>query len=311
MASFDFIDVSVRAYEFFFRKAPYLFKVAVPVLFVKLVCFLCAYLMGAEDLSLRMGLIMVPSFFLDALFIAGLVRFIIYDEPIFIWGRLVRPPEQSVDNENGLPTSYAGRFGRSKCLQYSIAIYVLIQLMIWSFSGSAKKYFDSPAIQDRLQEAREARDVQEGGAGASDLPVAEIPPAQEASDVNMLAVVAESVVMMIGILALLWMFRLLWLFIPAAMGVSLRYYMSRIRGLQSSILLFVTWFSCVVPVTISISLFAGMFLSIMPDGSASYIMFEAIFKSLLDFSILTVTGIALTFGIFAMIAKKEGGSRVS
>ena len=307
MASFDFIDVSVRAYEFFFSKAHYLMKVAIPVMFIKLICYLGIFVLGYEEMFWRQGLVLLPSFLIEGLFIAGLIRYIVYNEPIFIWGRLVEPGERAPDTENGLPAQYIGSLGRTKCLQAGIAVYTLTQIVYWGIYSALTDFTNRPEVQAMVEDARQAKEEEREaalntGVENTELPSELSPDMLNGSGPNMAEMFVDAVLMFAIVVSMIWVFRLFWLYIPAAMGVSMRYFLHTIRGLSSSILLFVTWFSCRFPTIIVMNLVAKIFLLMFPDGSAGFILLEAVLRSVADVVIVTVTTIGLTFGIFAILS---------
>jgi len=307
MASFDFIDVSVRAYEFFFSKAHYLMKVAIPVIFIKLICYLGIFVLGYDEMFWRQGLVLFPSFLIEGLFIAGLIRYIVYNEPIFIWGRLVDPGERAPDTENGLPAQYIGSLGRAKCLQAGIAVYTLIQMTVWGIYSALTDFTNRPEMQAMIEEARQAKEDEREVAFSSggenpELASGLSPDMLNGDGPNMVEMFVDALLMFVIVVSMIWIFRLFWLYIPAAMGVSMRYFLHTIRGLSSSILLFVTWFSCFFPTVVALSLVAGLFLFLFPSGSAGFILLEAVFKSVVDVVTLIITAIGMTFGIFATLS---------
>ena len=86
MASFDFVDVAAKAYEFMWKERSYIARVAVPVILVKLVCVITVYIFGYQEKFLLSGIIMIPGFVLEAILAIGLIRYVLYREPIFIAG---------------------------------------------------------------------------------------------------------------------------------------------------------------------------------------------------------------------------------
>ncbi len=103
-------------------------------------------------------------------------------------------------------------------------------------------------------------------------------------------------------LALIWLFRLVWLYIPVAIGYPLRRFMRDISGIATSFYLVATWIIGYIP---AIFLFFNISASVLEpysEGAAADLpfmveLFMAIFSVLVDTIVLLITtaGIAYAF----------------
>ena len=268
MASFDFIEASSKGYEFFWTNRSYLMRVAVPVIFVKIICLLSVFVLGADKMYLRQGLILLPGNFAEALFIIGLIRYALYQEPIFIWGKLIPPPEKAVP----FP-SFQGPLTKKQCVLGGIIMYMLLKviqvgLMAW--------VLDSVEIPD-------APSLEQGG---------DIPP------------LLNAFIVFCMLASFMWMFRLLWLYIPITMGYPFTMFLKRIAGLQSSIYMVATWLICFLPLIVffiaSLQLFAGGF----PEGSVPQVLISTFIQAVAEIIMISVQVIAMTYGFVEILKTK-------
>jgi len=279
MASFDFIDVTIKGYEFVLKNVGYLLKVAIPVIFVKVLCQLLVFVWGFETQFLRQGLVLLPAFALEAVFIAGLIRYLMYREPIFVWGQLVSPPEQ---DETELmkfepeQLAYLDRGNRRTYMQAGIATYLLIQVTMLAFIGWTSDIaglFGSDPIKPPLHEG---------------LPFA-----------------IELIVFAGTLASIIWLFRLVWLYVPVTMGYRLNDFMRKIKGLKASFYMVMTWLLCFIPLLMISSIFMSLILSPLPDGGAAYIVLRAVMRSLIEVLVMSVQVSAMTYAVHIIFAGKK------
>jgi hypothetical protein len=99
----------------------------------------------------------------------------------------------------------------------------------------------------------------------------------------------------------LWAFRLLWVYIPLAFGVSVRGYLQRIGGFASSFVLIGTWMICAIPFVVATSLMLQLLTGVIPvteggDNTA----FKAVamtLQSAMEIPILVVANAAIAYGL--------------
>ncbi len=271
MASFDFIEASSKALEFVWDKRAYLARVAVPVVYVKVACILMVFVMNAQQAYLLTGILTMPGVVLEALFVIGVLRFYLYNESIFIWGKATPVPEGRED-----VTPYRGPLTRLQSIQAAIAIYLLIKVVLTAIVNASLDY------ASKISEMKEAA------------------PVAEPSDPSF----AVFVIMALWITFLVWTFRFLWLFIPPTLGLSVRGVLKHIRGLESSVFMVAAWMTCVIPVGMVMMMSMGVGVSIFGEGTPATIVLNALLQAGFEVIILAVSAIAITYGFREMIYGK-------
>ena len=274
MASFDFVEASAKGYAFIWHQRSYLSRVALPVFFVKVGCLLTVFVLGAEEQHLRQGLIAMPGFFAEALFVIGLIRYFLYNEPIFIWGKIIPPPKTDPP-----PTPYRGFMPRKSCIQGGIALYLLIRVIEAGILGWK---LDHMALSANT-------------------------PAETATLIeNQLASSLTATIILFATLFIFtWAFRLFWLFIPITMGHSLSNFLKKIAGLRISINMIATWFTCSLPLTIAFAFYLEVFSGIVPKESAISILSNAILQTIVEIAVISIQVIAMTYGLRQALSEKN------
>ena len=287
MASFDFIDASSRGYAFIWEERGYLARVAIPVLFVKIVCLLCVFVLGLQDQFARQGFVLLPSHILEAVFVVGLIRYALYREAIFIWGKMVPVPPTDQKYE-----PYKGVMSRKQCVQGGIVMYVLLMVI---FLGMTSIAYESTKGSVNM-------DVPQISVGPSE--VAALPAPVEG---NGLSSLTNAAVLFAIIATFVWVFRFFWLYIPIAMGISLRGFLKRISGMQSSIFMIATALVCFLPLIVFFMISMQIFSGIFADGSAGNILVRAILESVAGLTILSVQVVAMTYGFVEILSGDKNG----
>tara|TARA_R110001592_G_scaffold3525_6_gene19820 strand:- start:15291 stop:16118 length:828 start_codon:yes stop_codon:yes gene_type:complete len=269
MASFDFVDAAAKSYELLWRERSYLVRVAAPVVFVKMACMLAIHVLYIEDQFLLSGLIKLPGFILEAILAVGLIRYVLYKEPIFIAGRSITAPETRTPSAR-----YAGPMSPTQCVQAGFAMYLLIILCQTAFAG----WFNDYAAMLQAQDMK---------------PVPIEPTIWHA---------------MIGLSLLwvgVWMFRLGWLYIPVAMGYSFTAFLRRIKGLSVSFYIFATWFICTLPILI---LYAGVVNILglaIPEGVGIDIVLNTAVAAAAEITMVALQVVAMTYGITEILSSDD------
>jgi len=262
MASFDFIDAASKGYEFVWDRRGYLTRLLIPVIFIKVVCLLCVFVLHAQDKFLLQGLILLPASFLEAVFITGLVRFMVFAEPIYVWGRSI-PLADKDQTCAKLPINAPDR---KRFMQVGIATYLLAKILATGFAG---------ALLDHA-------------ATLQNMPPPDIAPLNP----------VFATLLFIGLGAgLIWLFRLGWFFIPASMGYPLRPFMKKIAGMRISFYLILTYLICLLPIMTVFAIILNILAGILSDGSAAFIIARALFEALTEMSMLSIQTVAITYGI--------------
>lgn len=109
-----------------------------------------------------------------------------------------------------------------------------------------------------------------------------------------------------------WGFRLLWLFVPAALNYPLRAYLAGLGGFSTSLSLIGTWLVCVAPLLSAFTLF--MMAVVSPFGSGASLPVAAnlllgIVHVAADTAVNIVATAGICFGLAAFEAGKGKGGR--
>ncbi|PCI55489.1 MAG: hypothetical protein COB36_07660 [Alphaproteobacteria bacterium] len=282
MASFDFIDASSRSYAFIWKERGYLARVAIPVLFVKIACLLCVFVLGLQEQYARQGFILMPSYILEAVFVVGLIRYALYREAIFIWGKVVPVPPTDKKYE-----PYNGVMSRKQCVQGGIVMYVLLTVIFLGFTAIAYKSTNGGMNVDMLEISAESSET-----------VAAAAPVEG----NGLTSLINAAVLFVVIAVFVWVFRLFWLYIPIAMGCSLRGFLNRISGIQSSIFMIATSLICFLPLVVFFMIGMQVFSGIFVEGSAGNILVRSILEGVAGLAIISVQVVAMTYGFVEILS---------
>ncbi len=268
MAKFDFIESSVRGYDFVWSEKSYLTRVAVPVVFIKMICWLTVYVLKIEDDLALQGLIFMPSYMVEALFCVGVIRYALYGESIMIWGRAQPVPEDGVQ-----PKAYSGYYSKLQCYYGGIAIYCLIKVI----------YMFMAAVLDSIPAPEPPADLDNRAAGSYVL----------------------SMFAMIGALSVMaWAFRLVWLYIPIAMGIPLQGFLRVIRGFQSSFYMLLLWLVCLLPIATVAGIAFIITASIFGDNMPASILVIYALTSIAEVVMIAVQTVAMTHAIKYIFKKK-------
>lgn len=104
-----------------------------------------------------------------------------------------------------------------------------------------------------------------------------------------------------------WGFRLLWLYIPYALNMDGRDYLSRLRGLSSSLHMIGVWMICFVPFFLALRVLAGLFGGVahaaFGDSAASFVILFLTVVTDTAKSIMTTAGI--TYGLQQIFLKDK------
>lgn len=130
-----------------------------------------------------------------------------------------------------------------------------------------------------------------------------VPP--EGVDVPQIEPDALAFAMAGGILiGVLWAFRYVWLYIPAALGMGLMDFLSAIRGFSVSFAMIGVWIASFLPFLMILGALAGIVFSPSKADSSSLIVEGAmsVIQAAFDTIILLVSTAAMTYGIRQMLS---------
>ena len=268
MASFDFVDAAAKGYEFTWRERGYLFRVALPVIFVKIACVLMIFALGIQDQHLLNGLIAMPGYIIEGIFIVGLVRFVLYREDIFVAGRMI--PAPVIDKK---PLVYTGVMTRWECLQAGFAMYMLIKIIQLAFDGWVA---DALVLDDNVQ------------------------PEPLPDPTFYHAILVLSLLWLA-----LWAFRLVWLYIPVALGHRPGAFLKRIAGFNISLSIFATWFICFLPLVVLVGGFFNAASMLAEEETLARKFLFALLETVGELLLIVVQVAGITYGFSEVIFGKQ------
>ena len=255
MARFDFIDSAARGYRFFWDQREVIARMALIPVVIKIVSFLAVTALGLEDNFLRLGLLLLPSYFAEGWLVAQLVRLAVLDES---W---LMNLSGDVKKDAVLMRS------RMRGILAGTLVYVLTKLVLSVFSGIA---------------------LMQPGLHGSQATATEQGPGMLLAAILLLAV-------------MIWAFRLLWFYIPAALDYSLTDFAKRIKSYGMSFYMLGTWLMCFVPLAMALIFISQVMMTIFPaDGEAPSVLYTyamAIVQAVIEMVIAIVSSVAMTYGI--------------
>lgn len=278
MASFDFIDAAARGYDFVWQERKYLARVAVPVIFVKVACLLGIFVLGLQDNFARQGLVLMPGYIMEALFVVGLIRYALYREAIFIWGKPVPVPESKEEY-----ASYKGPMSRKQCVQGGFVMYMLLTVVLLGFSAF---FYDIARLN-----------MQDMPVESAQLPL----PAAGGSSFSII----NTAILLIIISASIWAFRIFWIYIPIIMGHSVRDFLKLISGMQTSVLMIATALICFLPIVVVFMIIMQIFSGVFIEESAGHILIRAVIEGSIGLVIITVQAVAMTYAFVEVLSGKK------
>ena len=258
MASFDFIDCAVQGYRFLMTEHETIGRMTIFPLLIKLVSFAFVITLGLEDNFMRLGLLLLPSYFAEGWLVALVVRLAIFGE------RGAYGPPGTVQEKSSA--------SRSRGLMAGMVFYVLTKLLLSFFWA--------------LIDTNNGEQVQT--------------PPPEASVNLYIAVIA----LMAG---MLWAFRFMWLYVPAALDYPIKDFLRRIRGYMTSVYMLGTWLLCFTPMALMIIMASQTALQIFPMENnvptMGYSYFMAFAQAVMEVFIAIVASSAMAYAIQSIYKK--------
>ena len=277
MANFDFIEASAKGYEFSWHERSHLLRAAISLIFVKLFCTIAVYFFNIPAQSLLSGLVHIPAYVLEALYMISVIRFVVFREALFDFRAMVQHvinmKSEIKDISDPLSQSNGDPDARIQMFKAGVALYLLIKIAQTVMTGALLEYgktIDSQA-------------------------------ASQASSSNMLSVFF----LMIITAGVLWAFRLIWLYIPVTLGYSIKGFLECAKGMMSSLSMFATWFMCYLPLVV---LFAGVFMVvdiILPSETVLRIVVHDVIGIFGEITIAVVQVTAMTFGFVELLTRQR------
>ncbi|MCB1556091.1 MAG: hypothetical protein KDJ15_02135 [Alphaproteobacteria bacterium] len=235
MPSFNVIDAAGNGYRTIWEERFYLLRLALVPVLIKLVCQITVIALGWEEHMFRQALVMLPSFFAEGWMVAHLVRLIYLGHR---WP--FRPSGDEARDMAMIAMRARGVIGGMltfTVIRFLLAGLVGVFLMI------------EPSV---------------------------MPP--EIAEHPTHAELSVSGPAMLGglflLVASLWAFRLLWLYVPAAVDYPLGRFLRRLRGFSVSIHMLGAWMIAAVPVFfVMMSLLSILFGPYQPGTAPEGVQF--------------------------------------
>lgn len=221
--SFEIMDAAGYGYYRIWKERAYLLKLAAIPLFIKFACTIAIIALGLEDDILRQGLIMLPATFAQGWVLAQFLRTLLMNErwPIM----LPEVPDERVIGK---------LLDRARGIIASVLVYVLLGMLAYVMRYALFEWMPSTEeienAQNAIKESEEAHSSSNMGEGAAIAFLTLIPT-------------------VLGIAAMIWAFRFMWLYIPFSVLMPVRDYMKALSGFMPSVRLLILFFSCMAPIT--------------------------------------------------------------
>lgn len=153
-------------------------------------------------------------------------------------------------------------------IKIAVATYVLIKLVSAAFLGVSMIYFISPESGD---------------------------PAEALHGPLYFLFIALFIFV-------IWAFRYTWLYVPAAIGLPFRDFLSVFKGFRGSFQLLATWMICFAPLFIILMLLSDIVSSAFPgaklaDGPVVFVLVFSLMQSSFELLVAGVSSIAVAVGI--------------
>lgn len=107
------------------------------------------------------------------------------------------------------------------------------------------------------------------------------------------------------IIAMIWGFRLIWLYIPVVFGYSMWHYLKALKGFQISFTLIGAWLMCFMPIVLALML-AAQFLALLTGYSQDnpsdlYRFLLVALQSIMDLLASVLASLAIGFGLLEIL----------
>lgn len=232
---FDIMDSAGYGYYRVWQERAYLFKLVMVPFLIKLACTVTVLVLGYENNILRQGLILLPGDLAIGWVLAQYLRTLLKNER---W-----PTVLPLDmNDAVLDALLLRARGIVACtLSYALiamAGYVLRFCLFGQFAGDM-----SVAPEEGMANILSSSDAEKP---------ADISP-------------AFFIPLAVGGLALVWLFRLMWVYIPFAVLMPVKSYLHALGGFMASIRMMILFFCAMAPVMFVMVMVSRMVFNVLGD----------------------------------------------
>lgn len=228
---FDLIDSAGFGYVRVWNERHYLLKLALIPLLIKFITSIAVFVLHADDNLLRSGLIMLPGTLAEGWVLAQFLRTLLMNE---------RWPQQMPQERDDKAISHL--ILRARGIVSATLIFVLIHIVSTVLAWGMLS-LDQTA-QTMMEQEASGQDVN-------------VPDAFKGFMI---------IPLIAFMLASIWAFRLAYLYIPYAVLMPARVYISRLGGFMTSVRMLGLYLITTIPCTVTVALVANALLSITGTG---------------------------------------------
>ena len=261
MASLDFIENTLQGYRFVWRYRGYLLQNAIAVIFIKTFCLLFIFQSGITANPLREGLFLMPSHVIEGFFLINLLRFCLYREPIYIWGKPVVLKDT--------PITGAPMISRAQALKLGVGFYLLVKVVLGLLIGLIAMLVPLDLKPDD-------------------------PPTPE-----------KAILSLVLLSVLFWGLRLLWVYIPAALGVPIFEFFRKISGFHSSLYFLGVVILSSGPLLFVYAIMANVIEHILENSRGLGFIMNAFLQSFIIVVTLSIQTVAFSLGVSALMSERD------
>ncbi|MAF98150.1 MAG: hypothetical protein CMH26_05900 [Micavibrio sp.] len=269
MGKFDFIECSVKAYQYIWTQRHAMILPTIMVLFSKFTCFSIILSFGLDEDFLKQGLILLPSFFVEGWIIAQVLAMVLNYEADKAYHR--QAPSLRPENI---------------AVKGAMVLYVLIKLLSVAILSAPFHM-----IADKSAETLPTPDIAQ----------------EELSLMSELGVYTTS--FMILCFAC-WAFRFLWLYVPLAMGYSVRDFIKRTNSLTSASYILALWMMFMIPIGLAMVLCMQLIFDAFSASSeqelsmlGKFVM--AFFQGSFDYLMALASSVGMAYAIASIYNKED------
>lgn len=260
----------------------YLLKLAMIPLLIKFACMIAIMVLEIEGNILRQGLILFPGVLAEGWVLAQFLRTLLKGER---WPTIL-PPD--IDDKILDKLLMRARGIVAATLAYgliSLALYMIRYLAFGLVLG------DFQASQDDVSDFLARPEL----------------GSQEKADMNPWMIFP----LLLSVVALLWGFRLLWVYIPLSILMPVDEYLTKIRGIMSSVKMIILYFCTMVPVMFVLIVISrlvfGISEGILDNGESVARFIMLFFAVIADTVVWLVSTAAFVWAMKDFLPKMAGG----
>lgn len=284
MSQFNFNIMDAAGYGFYrvWGERVYLLKLATIPLLIKFACMIAVMVLEIEGNILRQGLILFPGVLAEGWVLAQFLRTLLKGER---WPTIL---PADIDDKILDKLLMRARGIVAATLAYgliSLALYMIRYLAFGLMLG------DFQATHDDV----------------SDLLARPELGSQEKADMNPWMIFP----LLLSVVGLLWGFRLLWVYIPLSILMPVDEYLTKIRGIMSSVKMIILYFCTMVPVMFVLIVISrlvfGISEGILDNGESVARFIMLFFAVIADTVVWLVSTAAFVWAMKDFLPKMAGG----